>query len=49
MEGCLSVYRMLVQFGLMRGLIRHLQKYPVLGKSNDEDEQLSSELQPFQE
>ncbi len=30
-----SVPRMLVQFGMMRGLIRHLQKYPVLVRPED--------------
>ena len=32
---CVLCFRMLIQYGLMRGLIRHLQRYPVLVKSDD--------------
>lgn len=41
--------RMLVQFGLMRGLIRRLQKYPVLGPSVEEEDEdsPSTDLEPY--
>ncbi len=39
---------MLVQFGLMRDLIRRLQKYPVLGPTVDNEEVPPlPELQPL--
>ena len=42
--------RMLVQFGLMRDLIRRLQKYPVLGPTVDiEEAPPLPELQPLTE
>ena len=31
------VYRMLIQYGLMRGLIRQLKKYPVFVESDDSE------------
>lgn len=45
--------RMLIQYGLMRGLIRHLQRYPVLVEptctSEDEPLELSPELEQLHE
>lgn len=38
---------MLIQYGLMRGLIRHLQKYPVLVGSEASEESSSDSLQPY--
>lgn len=36
---------MLIQYGLMRGLIRHLQKYPVLVANTNDT--LPDSLQPY--
>ena len=44
-----SHYRMLIQYGLMRGLIRHLQRYPVLVTPAAEAEAEADELEQEQE
>ena len=41
------LYRMLIQYGLMRGLIRHLQKYPVLVGPEATEDSSSDSLQPY--
>ena len=46
-ETTLPFHRMLIQYGLMRGLIRHLQKYPVLVETNTARDTLPESLQPY--
>ena len=41
------IYRMLIQYGLIRGLIRHLQKYPVLVDPDTTDATLPVSIQPY--
>jgi hypothetical protein len=39
--------RLLIQYGLMRGLIRHLQKYPVLVEPDIPESSLPDSIQPY--
>jgi hypothetical protein len=39
--------KLLIQYGLMRGLIRHLQKYPVLVEPDTTEAHLPDYIQPY--
>lgn len=39
--------RLLIQYGLMRGLIRHLQKYPVLVEPDPTETNLPDSIEPY--